>query len=251
MLSNYSYEDHKDSPEKLAERIIDQLEVEGNLMFPIDPFYLLSRFDVSYKLMNFEELEGIYIVSDSNGPSVVGINRNRPISRQRFTAAHELCHHIKDRNLELITCPIGEIKDPIEIFANQFAAELLMPTKYLIAKVNEFSIDGKVSFESALKISMYFGVSFQTCVYSLAYRLQCIEGNIESSVLKDRIRDFKPNSKKLELNSGLDLHLHRQLINNYTFINPLKEGIIWYRFKNNYIANEEKLEGNKLNLYEL
>src|SRR5699024_4010868 len=110
-------EEHLDNPFNLANRIVSQLAIEKKLKFPIDPFYLLNRFGISYKLSNFDDLEGIYIYSSEEDTAVVGINKNRPITRQRFTAAHEICHHIKDRKLEIITCPIDGRKNDIEKFA--------------------------------------------------------------------------------------------------------------------------------------
>ena len=64
--------------------------------FPIDPFKLMREYGIVYQLMEFENLEGIYLVPEGeNDLPVVGINYKRKITRQRFTAAHELCHHLK------------------------------------------------------------------------------------------------------------------------------------------------------------
>lgn len=253
MLADYNYQDHNDSAEVLANRIINQLKVEGNLSFPIDPFYLLSRFNIDYKLLNFDTLEGIYIVPDNDEDgAIVGINKNRPISRQRFTAAHEICHHIKDRQLEYILCPIDGRKNNIEKFADLFASFLLMPPEYMQEQINLYEKDGYVSFDDALKISSYFGTSFQSCVYTLAYRCNRIEGDIERKTLRKRIDKFKPDRRKIEL-SLVDntLLLKKQLINSYSFVNYVGEDIKWYKFKNFYIANEERLEGSMLEFEEI
>lgn len=109
MLSDYNYEDYSDTAQQLAARIIKKLREREELAFPIDPFKLLSMNGVIYQFKDFKELEGIYIVpDDSEDIPIVGINFNRPITRQRFTAAHELCHHIKDRSTS--TCPINGSK---------------------------------------------------------------------------------------------------------------------------------------------
>jgi len=127
MLSDYKYEDYLDSPQQLAKRIIDKLLEEDEIKFPLDPFELLSKNGILYQFRDFEKLEGIYIVpEDDNDLPIIGINNNRPITRQRFTAAHEFCHHIKDR-----ACPIGGKKDRNERFADGFASELLMPRDYI------------------------------------------------------------------------------------------------------------------------
>ena len=56
---------------------------------------------------------------------VVGINITRPITRQRYTAAHELCHHIKDSKSSYV-CNIAAA-DSVEKYAEAFTEELLMP----------------------------------------------------------------------------------------------------------------------------
>jgi Zn-dependent peptidase ImmA (M78 family) len=87
---------------------------------------------------------GVEVASDDLDPDVSGriegqegfarvyLNRSDHELRQRFTLAHELGHFIenKDRDFEYI-----EYRDPVaaqgdkeeEVFANSFAAELLMP----------------------------------------------------------------------------------------------------------------------------
>jgi hypothetical protein len=110
MLRDYKYDEYLDSPQQLAKRIIDRLQEENEITFPIDPFKLLSMNGIVYQFRDFKELEGIYIAPlNQKDIPIVGINYNRPIPRQRFTAAHELCHHIKDRSNE--ACPIGGHKD--------------------------------------------------------------------------------------------------------------------------------------------
>ncbi len=43
---------------------------------------------------------------DGNDIPMAGINYKRKITRQRFTAAHELCHHLKDCR-KWRGCPLG------------------------------------------------------------------------------------------------------------------------------------------------
>ena len=77
----------------------------------------------------------------ADGVVIIGVNSSHSIGRQRFTTAHELGHLIlhKDENLHVDErSPIGfrneesslATKD-VEIEANQFAAELLMPAELL------------------------------------------------------------------------------------------------------------------------
>ena len=60
---------------------------------------MLTDQGITFLIRPFKKYEGIYIpATDENDIPIVGINLNRPISRQRFSAAHELCHHLKDIN---------------------------------------------------------------------------------------------------------------------------------------------------------
>ena len=99
---------------------------------------------------------GVIQVLEENNIPIIGINFGRPITRQRYTAAHELCHHIKDRDNSI--CPISGRKSNIENFADVFASELLMPSKYLKAEAKKYAVDGKLSRSDILKIADFFGV---------------------------------------------------------------------------------------------
>ena len=48
------------------------------------------------------------------------------------------------------------MQDKIERFAEQFAAELLMPKKVFLAVVHEYTKNGKVSLDDALQIAERF-----------------------------------------------------------------------------------------------
>lgn len=253
MLGDYKYEDYLDSPQQLAKRIIDKLRVDDEIKFPIDPFNLLSKNGIAYQFRDFKKLEGIYIVpEDDEDIPIVGININRPTTRQRFTAAHELCHHIKDRSNSV--CPISGNKDRNEKFADDFASELLMPRDYFNPEVKKVIKNGFVSFDDALMISVYFGVSFTSCVFTLAYRYgrSLIDGDISSSELRKRIRKYKPDSKRVELKlKSFEPLMREQIINSYSYFFEHDYDLIWYKFKNEYIFNENRIEGSKLSKSEV
>ncbi len=72
----------------------------------------------------FKMVRGAYFFDDC-GPSVM-LSRHLPYDPLIFTMAHELKHHLVDRNLSVIYCENNEI-EPIEIGAEVFAAELIYP----------------------------------------------------------------------------------------------------------------------------
>ena len=110
----------------------------------------LDKIADSYNLPIYEkplkrELAGCFIAK--NGESAIVINESDPVVRKRFTTAHELGHFIsyklQDKQQSIIYDERGALAtmgtDPEEIFANQFAAELLMPETVFIEqrKINE------------------------------------------------------------------------------------------------------------------
>jgi Fic family protein len=231
------------SPYELANAVLKDSYGEEELSIPIDPFSLMRKHGIIYQLMKFEDLEGIYLVPENEDDiAVVGINYKRKITRQRYTAAHELCHHIKDRKNE--ACPIGA-KNEIEKFAEKFAAELLMPRHIFYAVAQEYMKNGTVSLDDALYISERFGVSFRACVLRLAYTFHILDGDY--SELNKRISGYKPDRKKIQLGMDLEnIELLRQMIDSYEFYFRIEENIIWYRFKNDFIYNENRMEGLNL-----
>lgn len=62
----------------------------SEIEYPISPFKMLKDEGVDFVIRNFNRLEGVYIPAQSEDDiAIVGISAKRPITRQRFTAAHE------------------------------------------------------------------------------------------------------------------------------------------------------------------
>ncbi|MBP3284234.1 MAG: ImmA/IrrE family metallo-endopeptidase [Clostridia bacterium] len=230
------------TPEELAQAFLREYFGEEKAVYPLNPFEMLKKVGVPFSFRNFEKYEGVYLQVDNDGPAVVGINANRPITRQRFTAAHELCHHIKDAGQD-ISCLIAGKKNKIERYAEDFAAAILMPINELIHQVKRFDENGYVSFESVLRIANYFGVSFESCLYRIAYRLHKIEGDTSAVKLKKRIAAFKPKIKCQQLGLN-DLKLYEQLFDTNAvslFFEPTE--FAKRKFQTEYIFNDSRLEG--------
>lgn len=228
------------SPQSLANAVLFDAYGEETPSIPIDPFKMMRNHNIVYQFMDFKELEGIYLVpEDDNDIAVVGINKKRPITRQRFTAAHELCHHLKDRVNE--TCLIGA-KDERERFAEQFAAELLMPATLFQEVAGKYAKNGKVTFDDALLIAERFGVSFRSCVIRLAFKFHMIDGSYAD--LSKRITKYKPDKRKEELGLEIEsISLVKQAVNSYEFFFQVQRDLVWYKFKNDFIYNENRMEG--------
>ena len=245
MNKQFDYSEFFSSPELLANAILEQYRNEiGSIEYPINPFKILKSLDVKLVIRNFKDLEGLYIPAITEDDiDVVAINFNRPLHRQRFTAAHEICHCIKDKNNAVI-CPISGRKNLIERFADSFAACLLMPTNELERQVNKHINErGFIDLEKVIYVSEYFGVSFESCVFSIAYRLRKIEGNTDSKELKKRIR--KVHADKLREQFGIKniLDLTREIVDFYCYARPKENSATNIKFKQFLILNENRLEG--------
>jgi Zn-dependent peptidase ImmA (M78 family) len=69
---------------------------------------------------------------------IIGVNSNHAVVRQRFTIAHELGHFLLGHELgEKIIDDVFDRPTDKEKEANEFAAELLMPTDFLKQDINK------------------------------------------------------------------------------------------------------------------
>src|ERR1700732_2664270 len=99
-----------------------------------------------------DELSGMAFLRD--GKPVIGVNANHHPNRQRFTIAHELGHILlhrsrldasvlidKNKNFIPRDAISAEGTDPVEVEANAFASELLMPVKLVCQVLSESTRD--------------------------------------------------------------------------------------------------------------
>ena len=243
MNKNADYSKYFSSPELLANAVLEQYRNEiGNIEFPINPFKILKSLDVKLVIKSFKDLEGLYIPATSEEDiDIVAINLYRPLHRQRFTAAHEICHCIKDKQNAVI-CPINDRKNVIEKFAENFAGCLLMPTKELEKQVKKYANEnGYIDLEKVIYISEYFGVSFESCVFSIAYRLNRLDGEIEIKKLRSRIRKIKVDKLREEFGIKNNLELTREIVDFYCYARP-ENAATNIKFKQYLVLNENRLE---------
>jgi Zn-dependent peptidase ImmA (M78 family) len=97
-----------------------------------------------------DELSGMAFIRD--GKPIIGVNSKHHPNRQRFTIAHELGHIVlhrshletainKSRNFIPRDPTSAEGTDPLEIQANAFASELLLPAKLVRQALSEWPGD--------------------------------------------------------------------------------------------------------------
>ncbi len=99
-----------------------------------------------------EDLSGMAYIKD--GVGIIGVNALHHPNRQRFSAAHELAHHVLhvpeisaavhvDKGFRVLHRDVlaAQGTDPLEIDANAFASELLMPRQFLLEAVGDAGLD--------------------------------------------------------------------------------------------------------------
>jgi Zn-dependent peptidase ImmA (M78 family) len=122
------------------------------------------------------DLSGMAFVKD--GKKIIGVNSLHSATRQRFTIAHELAHFVL--HLERLETKVhvdkgvlrrdtlaAEGTDAVEIEANTFAAELLMPRAVLIDALGGKNLDLEDE-EAIASVAKKFKVS----PMALQYRMQ-------------------------------------------------------------------------------
>jgi Zn-dependent peptidase ImmA (M78 family) len=230
------------NPEELAALFLQHYFKDREIVYPINPFQILNDEGVKFALRDFGKLEGVYIpAEDHDDIPVVGINLNRPITRQRFTAVHELCHFFKDTKEQ--ACPITGTKTAIERFADGFASGVLMQLGELRKQVQKREKNKYVEFDDVLEISNFFGVSFESCLFRIAYFIHAIPGNTESSELKKKIRKYKPDLRRRGLGYN-NVSLYEGLIDAYGHaLRFVPNEFALNVFQNEYIFNDSRLEG--------
>lgn len=132
--------------EEYTQKII--LNELGELKAPIDIEKIIEEYGIEVIRGEFEQNESGAIKIVEWGARIV-VNSTEPVVRQRFTLAHELGHYISYR-VQKKTGTIVEYRDGTsslgsseeEVFANRFAASILMPIpiiSHMIGKTDDLS----------------------------------------------------------------------------------------------------------------
>ena len=105
------------------------------ILLPVDPFVIAQKLGIkAYAAALDKGISGMLVKRAGEDPEIYVHSSDSP-NRRRFTCAHELGHYYKRsatgdteweyvEHRDLLT---SQGNDPEEIYANQFAASLLMP----------------------------------------------------------------------------------------------------------------------------
>jgi Zn-dependent peptidase ImmA (M78 family) len=167
------------NPEQLAKRLLKELDVKSP---PVDLDRIADHLQITITNEDFEdELSGVLIKEDKE--TVIGVNENHPVTRRRFTIAHEIGHFLLahpgqmfvDKTLRQKAVVVrrdgrsSEGTDAQEIEANRFAAELLMPTDIVLEEITKRlkKHPSQTSEDLASDMAELFGVSEKAMEYRL------------------------------------------------------------------------------------
>lgn len=148
----------------LAESLARKVHATYVRSLPVDPMDIAVQLGIDAKEIPFETLpeysgcSGVAYINE--GQRFILVNSSDAVTRRRFTAAHELGHHVlghtesgkkfrdtlKPTNFEFV-------RDPLEVEANQFAAELLMPASLVIAAFRVEAIPTLAAMASSFGVS--------------------------------------------------------------------------------------------------
>jgi Zn-dependent peptidase ImmA (M78 family) len=161
--------------EKKAETLIKNYQVK-EIPTPLDE--LAEKLGIKIQFQEFEDNISGFLFREGS-KNIIGVNKNQPETRQRFTIAHEIGHFIlhkgnlvhvdKKYRVNFRNENSSTAVDFEEIEANTFAASLLMPEKEVKKIVKRKLSDGidLQDSDELKKIADYFEVSLQALIIRL------------------------------------------------------------------------------------
>jgi Zn-dependent peptidase ImmA (M78 family) len=115
------------------------------IQLPVDPFVIAQKLGIKAYAAGLDEgISGMLVKRAGQDPEIYVHASDSP-NRRRFTCAHELGHYYKrsamgDTDYEYVEhrdLLTSQGNDPDEIYANKFAASLLMPREEVVRRCEE------------------------------------------------------------------------------------------------------------------
>jgi len=131
------------NPTLLAKAVIEQLP---DIALPIPVKEIATALDIiEIKPITVSGFEGGLITTDDKSSGYILINENNSPRRQRYTIGHELGHYLnmwhtpgtegkflcKSTDMVVSKFRPNETRQKMEVEANEFSAELLMPSRFM------------------------------------------------------------------------------------------------------------------------
>jgi Zn-dependent peptidase ImmA (M78 family) len=163
----------------LAEGLLSKFDVKHGTAVPVDDIVKALGIDIRKEQVD-DDLSGFLFRDVKHKKATIGVNAAHPENRVRFTLAHELGHYLLHEGetlhfdgkkpgftVSLRSSYSAKGTDDNEKEANLFAAELLMPAKFLERDLRGSNAD--LLDENALhSLATKYKVSAQALTFRLA-----------------------------------------------------------------------------------
>jgi len=163
------------SRKQLIDEVEKLLKSSGVLKAPVAVERIARNLKIDVRFSpTREDVSGALVVKD--GAAFIAVNDAHHENRQRFTIAHEIGHFCLHKPGEGVhfdedfrvygrNSKSSLATDPKEIDANQFAAELLMPKRFLLSDFSGMKGDQE---DIVVRLAKRYKVSRQAMEYRLA-----------------------------------------------------------------------------------
>jgi Zn-dependent peptidase ImmA (M78 family) len=176
---------------------------------PCDIYELIVRQGVDLHFMDVKSLEGFYLSDGTSGQ--INVCAYRPAGLQRFTAAHELGHHVFGHGSSFD--PELDYKDRFlsialeERLADLFARFLMMPRPAVYKGFKNIGASlSQLSARDVYRVAAWLGVGYTTLLHQMRWSLQLLdEAQFESLIA------VKPQTIKQELTPCVEKYGRREL----------------------------------------
>jgi Zn-dependent peptidase ImmA (M78 family) len=168
---------------KQVREIVESLLAQHKITrAPVPVGKIAKQLGIQIKLDKVDDDLSGFIVRDTGKRALIGANKSHHPNRQRFTIAHELGHYLLHAghtvhldegrvaftvNLRNSESSKGEDNDERE--ANLFAAELLMPAKFLREDLEGIELDLLEHDTFLADLAKKYSVSLQALTFRLTY----------------------------------------------------------------------------------
>lgn len=165
---------------ELVEKLLTRHRVKAGTV-PVEKIVHAFKIEIKRDRVD-QDLSGFLVRSKKDDRAIIGANKSHHPHRQRFTIAHELGHfllhegntiHLDEGraaytiNMRNSDSSTGEDNEERE--ANLFAAELLMPAKFLAQDLVGKNLDLLGDGDFFVKLAKKYEVSVQALTFRLAY----------------------------------------------------------------------------------
>jgi Zn-dependent peptidase ImmA (M78 family) len=164
---------------------------------PLDVYEVIGRMRIDLQFCDIPSLEGMYL--DERESRRICVSSHRPWGRQRFTAAHELGHHLFGHGTrvdEVVDRGLADAEVPDEeVVADAFAGVLLMPPRVVQAAFRLRGADpSDPTPQEAYSAACWIGVGYSTLLQQMRWTLGLL-----SQPAHKKLMQATPKQLKAEL----------------------------------------------------